>query len=119
MNEDAIVAVTRRRAQRLAVYRDQPLTDLACALRYELFQPRAQIVNSRGSDDGDFVSAKIAEGSQNRAQHRARILVHRNFRLAGLAHLTCALEKFAEIEPHDGGGNHAKVGEGRGASPNA
>ena len=119
MNEHAIVAVNLRRAQRFAIHRDNSLADLAGALRDQLFQPRAQIVNSRRRNDGDFVAAKIAQRSQNCAQDRAGILVRRNFRLAGLHHFLGALKKFAEIQPHDGGRDHAKVGKGRVASANA
>src|SRR5258708_4875267 len=119
MNEHAVAAVNLRWPQSLAINRNQSLTDLAGAFSDELFQPGTQIVNPWRRDDGNFVSAKIPQRSQNCGQNGTRILIRGNFRLTELHHFDGALKKFAEIKSHDGGWDHAKVGEGRVASADA
>src|SRR6267142_1729266 len=119
MDKDTIAAINRGSSQGFTIYGDKPLADLAGALSDELLKPCAQIMNSWRCNDGDFISAKISQRSQNCAQNRAGILVRWNIRLARLDHFMGALEKFAEIKSHNGGWDHAKVGESRVAPANA
>ena len=47
ISEHAIVAVHVRRAERLAIHRDQSLAFLARRFRHQLFEPCAEIPNGR------------------------------------------------------------------------
>ena len=69
IHEQAIVAVNLRRAQRFAIDWNQALSLLSRGFSKQLFKPRAEIGNSRRSDERHFVAAVFAPAFQ--AQLRA------------------------------------------------
>src|SRR5262249_48005864 len=113
INEDPVAAINVGRGQGLAIDRDETLALLASALGQELFQPCAEVLDSRRGNNGHLVAAKIAESAKDRAQDRAGVLLGWTVRPASVHHLLSAVEELAQIETHDGRGNHAEVGERR------
>ncbi len=109
VSEDAIVAVDRRLAERFAIDRDDAFADFAGGFGEELFEPCAEIVNSRRRDDRDLVAAVNGSDADNRAKNDAGIFVSRDVGAAGLHHLVRDVEKFRDVDAHDGAGHHAEI----------
>ncbi len=83
-----------------------------------MFEPRAQIRNSRRRDDGEFVAPLIRGDAEDRPQNHAGIRIGGRSSAASLNHLLGVLQEFRDVEPHHGGGNHTEIGKRGIASSN-
>ncbi len=109
IDEQAIASVLCRRADRLAVHRDDPLAVLARAFRDQLLQPRADIVNSRRREHRHLVVPAFRQRTEDRAQQYARILARRDRRPARLHHLLGALQEFPDVDSRHRRRRHPEI----------
>ncbi len=105
VDEEAVVAVGCRLAERFAVDRDQALAVLAGGFGDQLLGPGAEIGDFRGRQDRHLVAAFEAGKAHGEAELHARIFMRRHVRPAGANHRERVLEQRADIDAR-GGGRH-------------
>ncbi len=86
IDEEAIVAVDGRIAQRFAVDRNQALALLAGRFRNQLLGPRAEIGDLFRRQNGHLVATFETGEPHGEAELHARIFVRRHIRSAGAHH---------------------------------
>ena len=110
VDEEAIVAVQRRIAQRFAVDRDQALAFLAGGFRDQLFGPGAEIGDLRRRRDRHLVAAFETGEAHGEAKLHAGIFVRRHVGAAGAHHRKRMRDQAANI---DAGGRRRHQAERR------
>ncbi len=110
VDEEAVVAVKRDIAKRLAVDRNQALAFLARGLRDQLLGPGAEIGDLRRGKDRHLVAAFEAGGTHREPELHAGIFMRRHVRAAGAHHR----QRMADQAPHvDAGGRRRHQAERR------
>ena len=108
-DEDAVVAVDRGRAQRLAGDGQDALAFLAGALGDQLLDPQPDGFQRRRGDERDLVATLLGQLAEGRAQHGAGVLLDRRLGPAVLAAAIGAIEQPCDVEAHECGRHHAEV----------
>ena len=75
-----------------------------------MFEPRAEIEDSRRSDDGNLVPAMIGGDAQDGSQDDPWIEIGGRGRTTRGDHFLRVFQEFLNVQAHDRGGNHAEVG---------
>ena len=113
VDEQAVPAIELRGAEGLAVDRDEALARLPGRLGQELLEPGPEIVDPRRGDQRDLVAPPAPEHAQDGPEHRAGIVLGTPPGPAGARHRLRRAEQPRDVEPHEGRGDHAEVGERR------
>ena len=98
-----------RRTDQLAIHRDEPPALLARGLCQQLLQPGTQVPDARRGDQGHLISPALPEDTQDRPQHRARVLFGRDTGGASVHHLLAPIQEPPHVQPHDGCRHQAEV----------
>ena len=110
ISKESIVAIGCWFGETLAIHGNNAFADFSRGFGNQLFEPCAEIGNSWRSDDRNFVQAMIRGDAQDGSQDDARIGMGGDRSATRLDHLFDVLEEFCNIQPHDGGRNHAEIG---------
>src|SRR5437016_566091 len=116
VNKDAIIPVSFRSGELLAVDWDDAFTQLPRRLGEELFQPGPQVRNSGRSDDCDLVVSGESGTAQYNSQYHPGIFFHRRALVASPHHFRRAFEELFGVQSHDCGRHHAEIRKRRIAS---
>ena len=112
VGEHAVVAVDLRRAEWLAIHRDDALALLAGGFGDQLLEPRAEIVNPGRSDDRDLVAASFRGRAQNRCPASRRDSLQPERRSAQACTISSVRSRnFVDVDAHDCAGHHAEIRE--------
>src|SRR6266478_2494633 len=111
IREYAIVAIGCRLGEALAIDGNDALADFPDGFSDQLFEPRAEIEDSWGGDDRNFVPAMIGGHAQDVSKNDARIGINGRGCATTHDHLLRVFLKFRNVEAHNTGGYHAEVGE--------
>src|SRR6202011_3017589 len=98
ISKHAVIAVDRRRAQRLGVDRHDPLAELAGRFGKKLLEPGAEIGDTLGGDDSHLVAPAALAGSEDRAENHSRVLYRWCARGTGPHHLSRAFKDSLGID---------------------
>ena len=112
INEQPVIFVRIRRAQRLADNWQDANSPLACALGDELFDPVAETLEGRRDGKCQLVQTPLGQSAQYNAEFGGFILTVRNGRAAGLRSLIGPAEKSLDIYSDQRGRQQAEVGQG-------
>ncbi|MFK4398646.1 hypothetical protein ABIF31_005203 [Bradyrhizobium elkanii] len=102
VDEEAVVAVDRRLANRLALDRDQALAVLAGRFRDQLLGPGAEIGNVRRGEDRHLVAAFEPGDAHREPELHARVLLRRHVGTAGAHHGERMAEQAADVDAGSG-----------------
>ena len=98
VDEDAIVAVDHRIAERFAVNRNQAPAVLAGGFGDELFRPRAEVGNFGRRQHRHLVAALKAGATERKTKLHAGIFLRRHIGPTGANHRLCEIEQAREVD---------------------
>ncbi len=108
IDEEAVIAVKRNVAERLAVDRNEALAFLAGGFRNQLFGPGAEVGDLLRGDDRHLVAALEAGEAHREPELHARVFMRRHVGAAGAHHGKRVLDQAANIDAGGGGGDQTE-----------
>ncbi len=100
IDEQPVLPVNVRGAQRLAVDRNNGLALLARRFRHQLLKPGTEIRDCWRADDSKLVATLIVGDAKDRAERNARILLRLCIDAARLHHVRRPRQQLFDIKPH-------------------
>ncbi len=113
VEEEAVLTVGIRQAERLTLNGDEALATLTGALGQQLLNPVAERLDSGREDQRDLVTAGAAELAEHPTQPGPGVLCDRHTGVAGVHHVDRALKQCCHVDAEQGARYQSEVGEGR------
>ncbi len=109
VDENSVTSIHAGLREFFAVHRNNSLADFSGGFGNQLFEPGAQIGNSRRSDDGDLVAAVVCGDAKNVTEKHAWVGVRGRTCTASLHHLLGRPQKFTQLHAHRSGWDHTEI----------
>ena len=113
VDEQAIVAVRVRRAERLAVDGDHALPLLAGRLRQQLLEPGAEVADRGRRHERELVAPALRADADRRPEHEPGVVGGRHAGGAAVRHPLGPIEQLVHVDSHHRARHHAEVGQRR------